>query len=272
MRGLSRPAPLVVALLAAAVVASCGFATSPSASVATPASAPTRSLSHTPEPPWPSSWLSANRDGVAFLTWTRSNDVLTGSLTWTRTNDALPPSSRTRVDGMPVEGTFDVTAAVSGTIDGRDVLLSLYPVLEPYDGRWLGTFNGERLRIPLFTARGWSLGVLDFVPGAVDDYNAALGAFRAALTRACSVRVPGRDTTIVVHGENARDECVRLVERLPLDPPDEWGDIRQPVEVSDLELDVVCTATIDSFEVEVQDITPSAIGSYVCRMILAPPP
>jgi len=275
MRGLSRPAPLVVALLAVVVVAGCGSAAPPSASVATPASAPTRSLSPTAEPPGPSGWLSVATDGVAFLTWTRTDDALTGSLTWVHTTPADPHS--------PV----NVTADISGTINGRSVTLSLYPA-PTTSGTWTGLLDSERLTLS-YPADDGSIATLALVPGAVDDYNAALGAFRAAeqaawlsdqkaaasaaadaLTLECSVRVVDHDATIVVYGENARDECARLVERVPLDPPDAWGEVRQPVEVVDAGR-VVCTATIDSFYVEVQDTGGADYGSYACR-ILAPPP
>lgn len=90
MRGLSRPAVLVAALLAVVVAAGCGSAAPPSPAVATPASVPTRSLSPTPEPPGPSGWLSVSTDGVTFLTWTRTGEALTGSLTWVHRTPAAP--------------------------------------------------------------------------------------------------------------------------------------------------------------------------------------
>ncbi len=283
MRGLSCPALLVATLLAVVVAAGCGPAAPPSAAVATPASAPTRSLSPTPEPPGPSGWLSVTTDGVAFLTWTRTGDALTGSLTWVRTTPTDPH--------VPVV----VTAAISGMVNGQSVTLSLDPA-PTTSGTWTGLLDGERLTLTYTTDDG-SIATLAFAPGTVEDYNAALGAFRAAeqaawlaeqasaasaaadaAARECSIRVVYNNAMIVVHGDNARNECARFAASVPKDPantwgwpPDAaWGPIQQPIEVVDEVVKfgrVVCTGTIDSFAVEVWDTGGASYGSIACQSL-----
>jgi hypothetical protein len=294
---LSRRAPLVVVLLVVVVVAGCGSAP-PSASVATSASASTRSLPPTPEPPGPSGWLSVAPDGVAFLTWTRTDNALSGSLTWVHTTPAAPH--------VPVV----VTAAITGTINGQSVTLSLAPALTT-SGTWTGYLDGERLTLS-YTADDGSIATVALLPGTVNDYNSALGAFRAdeqaawladqaaaasqaaadqaaAASQAahvaateCSIRVVNFNAMIVVHGDNARDECAWFAAHVPQDPAhtfgwdpsDAWGPIHQPIEVVDEVAkfgSVICSGSVNSFAVAVWDTGGAHYGTIACQSLgLAP--
>jgi hypothetical protein len=252
----------VTVLLAVVVAAGCGSAASPAG---------------------PSGWLSISPDGVAFLTWTRTDTTLSGSLTWVHTTPA--------VAHVPVA----VTAAVTGTVNGQSVTLSLAPVLTA-GGTWSGSLDSERLTLS-YTADDGSIATITFVPKTIDDYNSALGAFRAAeqaalladqsaaasaaayaAARECSIRVVYNNAMIEVHGDNARNECARFAASIPKDPghtfgwdpSDAWGPVQQPIEVVADVINfgrVVCSGTIDSFSVAVWDTGGAHYGSIACQSL-----
>ncbi len=173
--------------------------------------------------------------------------------------------------------------------------LSLAPALTTSE-TWTGQLQGEQLSLS-FTASDGSITTLALVPGAADGYNSALDAFRAteqtalladqaaaasgaaeSAARECSIRVAYQNAMIVVHGDNARDECVWLAAHVPKDPAHtfgwdpstQWSSVQQPIEVVSQITKfgrTICSGTISSFAVEVWDTGGAQFGTIACQSL-----
>jgi hypothetical protein len=212
-------------------------------------------------------WMSETATDVVYLSWTLDGGSISGVVYWSY---------------LPYPGSHQ-PASTSGTLSGTasSGALTLRLLTDRGLETWQATVAGDTLTAS-FPGDSGLVGVLEFRPASIADYNAAVTAFldrearlwqaewerqQAQLADArrtatsCSMTVYRHDATLVVEGaEGVVDECLELAERSGI--AEGWYDVVYPV--GSVDGNVVCAGILDGYDVGVFDTGFAEWGAAIC--------